>query len=216
MANPHWLRLLISEAKVPWRFPDIVYVSKNGKGTKMKTLMTLIILVVATACGSSVDHLATSIDNATAAANTASTASTAPKTPNTAPVAASGAGTTTVTVETKVTVSTGAVVAAVPVDQADALDGTAWSSSCDNGLSYTARFAKGVETLTTNVFPDEACQMVPVLYNQDLNYAIDGDNIQFNEAAAGQYTDGAPFETFEIDGNLLHMSGNPEQVMTRI
>lgn len=162
--------------------------------------------LVVTACGAGADHLATSIDNATTAAKAGD------NTPTT--TSASNNGGTTVTVETKVTVTTG--TAANQVNGSDELDGTNWVSTCENGITYSASFTKGVETLTTNVYQDGACRSVAQSIAQYINYAIQGDDIQFGEAKAGVYANGEPFQVMNLDNDTLSFSGNDEQVFKRI
>lgn len=166
--------------------------------------------LVVTACGAGADHLATSIDNATAAAKDGSKQD--PE--GTSSAQTSSTGGTTVTVETKVTVTTGELVH--QVNGSDELDGTNWVSTCENGITYSASFTKGVETLTTNVYQDGACRSVAQSIAQYINYAIQGDDIQFGEAKAGVYANGEPFQVMNLDNDTLSFSGNDEQVFKRI
>lgn len=204
----------------------------------MKHLILTATLFVVGACGSSVDNLANSINKATDAQSSAecdqksdasSNNSNCTNNPKTSQVVTSthensSAGTnnnvTTATTGTSVSVTTStAVVVSSPASvrsDADTLNNTSWVSACESGITYKASFAEGIETLTTNIYQDDACQVIAHSVNQSLTYAVSGDDIEFNEAAAGQFLPGAPFQIISTDGNTLSFSGNEAQVYTRL
>lgn len=188
----------------------------------MKHLILVTTLFLVGACGSSIDKLANSINNASGTAQTIQCEQKSSNASNCSNTDTSAQSTNTngTPAASSITVSnTTTVTTTGPQTQrsdADILDNSSWVTPCADGITYKASFAKGIETLTTNVYQDNACQVFSQSIDQTLSYAVDGDNIEFNDAAANVFVPGAPFQTISTDGNTLSFSGNETEVYTRL
>lgn len=183
----------------------------------MKTLV--IISIIMTSCGGAED-LANAINNASAThkngANGANQPAPTSSTVTTAETTTSSSATSSTTTTVTTTSSAASRDQTTETAPSDVLDGTIWNTECENGLSYKAAFAKGIETLTTQVYQDSDCKVIGSAVDQKLNYAIDGDDIQFNEGKAGEFKNGQPFQTMTMVNNTLSFSGNADQVYHKI
>lgn len=163
----------------------------------MRIVTTMIMMMLMTACGASMDHLASSIDKATEAAQCDKNSNTNNS--------SNGASTQCPTASTTTASSTESSQLA---SKADVLDQTTWITQCDGGIIYKASFAKGEETLTTQIYSDGECQVFQEAHDQYLTYAIRGDEVEFQVGAASVWVDGAPFQEFVIDGDTLTFEEN--------
>lgn len=157
----------------------------------------LLVFLTLSGCGS-LDHLATSIDNATKSSTstntntgTSTSTSTVTRNPDDTLTVISQTTTSTltetiVTPPSKPTVTTLAPVAAA----APTLLGSSWRSDCADGLAYVMSFTSRLETRTTLVYTGD-CFTVITSYTQTLgDYSasdfvfvdantIEGDGITF-------------------------------------
>lgn len=171
----------------------------------MKTMTTLAMILVLQACGSA-DDLAKAVKGSKG--NNSTGATLASDTP-------ADNDTTTTAPVVKAAVKAAVVAPTVLTEGqvTDVLDQTTWVSiddqgECYSGLKYRAFFSQGTETLTTETYADNFCNGSPTSsQDQTLTYGLDGQgNIQFNVAAAGDFTVGAPSQTISDDGDYLSFS----------
>lgn len=169
----------------------------------MKTILMIASLALMTACGAGADHLATAIDNATAAANSTSSSSASTDGNNTNSNSKTASKTKAKAVDVANTDPS-----SVAQEPADELDGTVWVSECAYGIIHKAAFAKGEETLTIEIYNDEGCKVFQQAQNQYLTYAIRGNEIEFSVSAPGKWVDGAPSQTFTVADDALTFNDN--------